>query len=551
MKAIIFGKMKIEQIRQDLLHIYIESNSRGLQQSAKWASEILFSIENQTQIKSKCLELVDTFPAHIDPKENFSKNIYDYKYLFAKTIFDAGEYVRAAYFTRDSLNSSPELRFIHYYSKYLAIEKQRLDQMIEPTTIVPNYLHQSFIQLKNDLDKLFDENEDAKNDAYMLYLYAIVLLKFSMENEALNALLKSIYLDPTCWCSWHQLTQVVKSDYQVITLHLPNHWIKYFFLAASYVEMQSNEEALTIYNDLLRTFENNYIRSQMAILNNNLRYFDVSCKLFSLVRSSDPYKLDTMDVYSNLLYVREMQTELSSLAHISNQIDPFRIETCICIANFYSLRGQHAKSVVYFSRALQLNPKYLSAWTLMGHEYIELKNTNAAIQAYRSAIKCNKRDYRAWYGLGQAYEILKMPTYSLYYYSKAHYLKPTDIRFILAIGTTYEKMSRYDDAANCYSKAGFPSLIKLANLYERMNEEHKAAVIFNEFVTNFEAKKSMFNLNVSDLSYSYKYLAFYFFKHKRYKESQSAAQICMYFNEFRNEIKELLGRLENIQTQSE
>ena len=54
--------------------------------------------------------------------------------------------------------------------------------------------------------------------------------------------------------------------------------------------------------------------------------------------------------------------------------------------NYYSLRQQHEKAVMYFQRALKLNPHYLSAWTLMGHEFMELKNTSAALQAYRQAI---------------------------------------------------------------------------------------------------------------------------------------------------------------------
>ena len=54
--------------------------------------------------------------------------------------------------------------------------------------------------------------------------------------------------------------------------------------------------------------------------------------------------------------------------------------------NYYSLRGQHEKAVQYFQRALRMNPQYLAGWTLMGHEYIEMKNTNAAIQCYRQAI---------------------------------------------------------------------------------------------------------------------------------------------------------------------
>ena len=58
----------------------------------------------------------------------------------------------------------------------------------------------------------------------------------------------------------------------------------------------------------------------------------------------------------------------------------------ILSGNYYSLRQQHEKAVLYFQRALKLNPQYLSAWTLMGHEFMELKNTTAAIQAYRQAI---------------------------------------------------------------------------------------------------------------------------------------------------------------------
>ncbi len=32
-----------------------------------------------------------------------------------------------------------------------------------------------------------------------------------------------------------------------------------------------------------------------------------------------------------------------------------------------------------YRRALKLDRHYLSAWTLMGHEYVEMKNTSAAI----------------------------------------------------------------------------------------------------------------------------------------------------------------------------
>lgn len=82
----------------------------------------------------------------------------------------------------------------------------------------------------------------------------------------------------------------------------------------------------------------------------------------------------------------------------------------------------------------------------MGHEYVEMKNSHAAIEAYRRAVgtvlvsivnkknsvfnlllfcvsDVNRKDYRAWYGLGQAYELLSMHHYALHYYQHATALR--------------------------------------------------------------------------------------------------------------------------------
>ena len=56
------------------------------------------------------------------------------------------------------------------------------------------------------------------------------------------------------------------------------------------------------------------------------------------------------------------------------------------LGNYYSLRAEHEKAVKYFRRATQLDRTYLAAWTLMGHEYVEMKNSHAAIEAYRKAV---------------------------------------------------------------------------------------------------------------------------------------------------------------------
>lgn len=104
-----------------------------------------------------------------------------------------------------------------------------------------------------------------------------------------------------------------------------------------------------------------------------------------------------------------------------------------------------------------LNREYLPAWTLMGHEYVELKNSHAAIEAYRKAVgewtastcfrsspypntDVNPKDYRAWYGLGQAYELLDMPMYAIEYFNHATALRPYDCRMWTALAAMYENV---------------------------------------------------------------------------------------------------------------
>lgn len=111
------------------------------------------------------------------------------------------------------------------------------------------------------------------------------------------------------------------------------------------------------------------------------------CKLeFDNLRRLDPFNLDHMDIYSNILFVLEEFAQLAILAQEACEIDKYRPESCCIIGNYYSLQNEHHKAVNYFQRALKLNPNYLQAWILMGHEFIELKNSTSAIQSYTNAI---------------------------------------------------------------------------------------------------------------------------------------------------------------------
>lgn len=71
------------------------------------------------------------------------------------------------------------------------------------------------------------------------------------------------------------------------------------------------------------------------MFNSEFLELDKSIELFKELEKIDPYRLDNLDTYSNLLYVREMNTQLADLAHRAVLIDKYRVETC-CVIGLYA-----------------------------------------------------------------------------------------------------------------------------------------------------------------------------------------------------------------------
>ena len=89
----------------------------------------------------------------------------------------------------------------------------------------------------------------------------------------------------------------------------------------------------------------------------------------------------------------------------------------------------------------------------MGHEYVEMKNTHAALESYRRAVDVNRKDYRAWYGMGQTYEVLEMQSYALFYYQRAAALRPFDAKIWMAVGACFARVGKVRNALAAYKRA--------------------------------------------------------------------------------------------------
>src|ERR1700749_1069725 len=107
-----------------------------------------------------------------------------------------------------------------------------------------------------------------------------------------------------------------------------------------------------------------------------------SIPTFFMSATSDPNFPNLLDSCYNLT-----KSDLKYAASwVSIEIEQALSLYQLLTGNYYSLRGDHGRAIKYFRKALHLDRTFLPAWTLMGHEYIELKHSEAAIEAYRSAV---------------------------------------------------------------------------------------------------------------------------------------------------------------------
>ncbi|OJJ49015.1 hypothetical protein ASPZODRAFT_139964 [Penicilliopsis zonata CBS 506.65] len=487
-----------------------------------------------------------------DPLEASLESKEAYKYLLAKSYFDTREYDRcAAVFlpptispislsttspnpkSRHSLtpqkgktkapqftagkdgsvtrNPYPKLSqkslFLALYAKYLAGEKRKDEEteMVLGPADGGMTVNRELPDLARGLDGWFTERDEQgladRGQGWLEYLYGVILLKGRNEAEAKKWLIRSVHLNPFHWGAWQELNDLLASteDLKQIVDDLPQNIMTLIFHVHCSQELyQATEDTYQSLSELETIFPTSaFLKTQKALLYYHSKDFEEASHIFTDILISSPHRLDSLDHYSNILYVMGARPQLAFIAQVATATDKFRPETCCVVGNYYSLKSEHEKAVMYFRRALTLDRNFLSAWTLMGHEYIEMKNTHAAIESYRRAVDVNRKDYRAWYGLGQAYEVLDMSFYALFYYQRAAALRPYDPKMWQAVGSCYAKMGRIEQSIKALKRALVAgsyyaedasqiggagrkildpeTLHQIATLYERLGDEEEAA----------------------------------------------------------------------------
>nr|ODO02581.1 anaphase-promoting complex subunit 8 [Cryptococcus depauperatus CBS 7855] len=502
------------QMASDLRRTVRELRDRGLMVAVKWASELLMSLPREYRSSNLAFSpppqvaplpprspmthhprpsLGDFLPSpgpgafargNGGPSRGRTRHGLDIEeeedvleedeFQLARGYFDLKEYDRVAWILRDALGG--RARFLKYYSMYLATQES-----------LPHFLDtkEERMALYPALSSLVSELRD-ESDPYLIYLRGLCYMRLDRRSPAIKSFMESVRLKPYNWSAWSQMAQMVSSADMFISLkeELPSSPMLTFFAISCMLDLHTATDlVMTMIKELLEIFPSSvHLQAQRALVYYHMRDFEAAEQEFDNVQKLDRFRMEEVDIYSNMLYVMNKQAKLGKLAHEYAEIDRNRAEVCCLIGNYYSSRSDHTKAITYFKRSLMLNREYLPAWTLMGHEFVELKNSHAAIEAYRKAIDVNTKDYRAWYGLGQAYELLDMPMYAIEYYNQATSLRPYDCRMWTALATVYENLRRIPDAILAHTRALLGAdriqtmtiLLKLAGLHITLGQTEKA-----------------------------------------------------------------------------
>ncbi|KAI9676444.1 MAG: Anaphase-promoting complex subunit 23 [Caeruleum heppii] len=359
---------------------------------------------------------------------------------------------------------SQKALFLSLYARLMAGEKRKDEdsEMILGPADGGTTVNKEMVGISRDLEGWFGEHTGADQtitggQGWLEYLYGVILAKGKNNDEARKWLIRSVWAYPFHWGAWQELSGILGSVEALTNVQplLPPHIMTFIFHLYSSQELyQATDVVHQQLTELQRVFpESPFLQTQRALLLYHSKDFDEAETIFSQLLHADPHRIDALDYYSNILYVMNLRPKLAFLAQLATATDKFRPETCCVVGNYYSLKSEHEKAVMYFRRALTLDRSFLSAWTLMGHEYVEMKNTHAAIESYRRAVDVNRKDYRAWYGLGQTYEVLEMHFYALFYYQRAASLHAYDPKMWQAVGSSFARMDRCEEAIKAFKRA--------------------------------------------------------------------------------------------------
>lgn len=247
-------------------------------------------------------------------------------------------------------------------------------------------------------------------------------------------------------------------------------------------QLASAYQALSQYNcseaiSLFKQLPPHHYNTGWVLCQVGKAYFELcdyqnSEKVFSEARRIEGHRMEGMEVYSTVLWHLQLEVDLSALAHELTIIDKLSPEAWCATGNCFSLQKEHDTAIKFFQRAIQVEPSFTYAYTLLGHEYALIEELDKAMTSFQNAIRINERHYNAWYGLGMVH--YKQEKFSLagLYFDKALAINSHSSALLCHIGVVQHAQKDSFGALNTFDNA------LLIDPRNPLCKFHKASVLF-------------------------------------------------------------------------
>ncbi|XP_039284697.1 cell division cycle protein 27 homolog [Nilaparvata lugens] len=214
------------------------------------------------------------------------------------------------------------------------------------------------------------------------------------------------------------------------------------------------QKAIACLNDLpLRHYNSGWVLCVLGKAHFEMNDFQQAIKLFSRVRQLEPYRQQLMEVLSTALWQLQREAQLSVLAQELIALDRHSPAAWCAAGNCFSLQKEHDTAIKFFHRAVQVDPNFVYAYTLLGHEYVITEELEKAMSCFRNAIRICPRHYNAWYGIGTIYSKQERFKLAELHFRSALKINPNNAVLMCHIGVMQNALMKTEEALQTLNAA--------------------------------------------------------------------------------------------------
>uniref|UniRef100_A0A4W5LX19 Cell division cycle protein 27 homolog n=1 Tax=Hucho hucho TaxID=62062 RepID=A0A4W5LX19_9TELE len=214
------------------------------------------------------------------------------------------------------------------------------------------------------------------------------------------------------------------------------------------------KEAINILSQLpSHHYNTGWVLGQIGRAHFELAEYMQAERIFSEVRRIESYRVEGMEIYSTTLWHLQKDVALSALSKDLTDMDKNSPEAWCVAGNCFSLQREHDIAIKFFQRAIQVNPGFAYAYTLLGHEFVLTEELEKALACFRNAIRVNTRHYNAWYGLGMIYYKQEKFNLAEIHFKKALSINPQSSVLLCHIGVVQHALKKSDHALETLNRA--------------------------------------------------------------------------------------------------